>query len=473
MLIYEKNKKLYGTLARAPAKTDDEVIYRDADDKTVTLNENDKYVDNKTGGIIRKSDNKQVNVFIDDTRVVPNGKYNIKVEHTTPVKVGEDYEYLYDITYSSYGRNLATEYYKKKINQLKHGACTSVRSGNWVGRNLDWYYDNAAGFIIRVTAEGKRHASVAFADGITPLTKAVVDAYIAGGDRPEQFDFLPYATTDGVNDCGVYVNSNIVTLDYGTIDNTNPGKPDMFVLNVSRYILDNYSTATDAVKMFDKFNLFGMSFLGEEPHWMICDPTSTFIVEFINNKVHIMSDQDDEYDNIPNKETPIMTNFNLTGWNGQSKLVWRGDTPEEVKATGIQDHAMGIERYDLMKSNYAPCNSYEDMRSLIDRVAYTKMYSLIGDNLEDSAIWRTENVGNYPDWGGDLTVYTTMEGWKPVLIHNKEVWQSFTREPSSGWQTTHCSIYDLQNKKFYVRTQELSPGHEWTTRTPHEVSLGE
>lgn len=70
MLIYVKNNKLYGTLASCPAEDDLMLTYKDENGLDLILKADDVYLDNKKGGIIRKSDNKEVNVFIGDVQVI-------------------------------------------------------------------------------------------------------------------------------------------------------------------------------------------------------------------------------------------------------------------------------------------------------------------------------------------------------------------------------------------------------------------
>lgn len=75
MLVYEKKvddeRRLFGTMKYVPADDDVELTYKDADGAEITPIEKDSYVDNGHGGIIRKSDDKQVNVFIGETMIIP------------------------------------------------------------------------------------------------------------------------------------------------------------------------------------------------------------------------------------------------------------------------------------------------------------------------------------------------------------------------------------------------------------------
>ena len=64
-------RKIFGTLANIPADTDEEVTYKDAEGADLTLAADDIYVDGGAGKVIRKSDNKEVQVFVEDTRIIP------------------------------------------------------------------------------------------------------------------------------------------------------------------------------------------------------------------------------------------------------------------------------------------------------------------------------------------------------------------------------------------------------------------
>lgn len=75
MLIYEKQidseRHLFGTMANIPAEEDVQLSFLDADGNIINPELSDTYLDDKKGGIIRKSDNKAVNVFIGDKNIIP------------------------------------------------------------------------------------------------------------------------------------------------------------------------------------------------------------------------------------------------------------------------------------------------------------------------------------------------------------------------------------------------------------------
>lgn len=76
MLIYEKRvgqeTKLYGSVSNIPTADDKEIVLRDDTGAELEIVPGDSYVDNGHGGIVRRSDNKTVNVDIvapDDSEI--------------------------------------------------------------------------------------------------------------------------------------------------------------------------------------------------------------------------------------------------------------------------------------------------------------------------------------------------------------------------------------------------------------------
>lgn len=64
-------RKIFGTLDNIPADTDEEAIYKDADGAELELEADDIYLDGGSGKVIRKSDGKEVQVFVGDIRIIP------------------------------------------------------------------------------------------------------------------------------------------------------------------------------------------------------------------------------------------------------------------------------------------------------------------------------------------------------------------------------------------------------------------
>ena len=95
MLVYEKKvdnaRHLFGNATgTAPTVDDPQLTYKDSDGDTLTIVDGDSYIDDGKGGIIRKSDNKEVNVFIGETQII-GGEIEEKIvtgiEVTPPTKV--------------------------------------------------------------------------------------------------------------------------------------------------------------------------------------------------------------------------------------------------------------------------------------------------------------------------------------------------------------------------------------------------
>lgn len=75
MLVYEKKsdgaRHLYGNASGTQPTADDvQLTYKDAEGSNLTVSESDTYLNDGKGGIVRKSDNKAVNVFIGDTQII-------------------------------------------------------------------------------------------------------------------------------------------------------------------------------------------------------------------------------------------------------------------------------------------------------------------------------------------------------------------------------------------------------------------
>ena len=72
MIVYEKSDRhLYGNLVGTyPTNEDPQLTYKDAEGSSLELSKLDTYLDDGKGGIIRKSDNKAVNVFIGNTQII-------------------------------------------------------------------------------------------------------------------------------------------------------------------------------------------------------------------------------------------------------------------------------------------------------------------------------------------------------------------------------------------------------------------
>lgn len=127
MLVYEKKvedkRHLFGTLGNVPSEDDVQLTYKDNDGDVITnLTTNETYLDDGHGGIIRKSDDKEVNVFIGDDCIIgevstPEVKKLAIKTHPTKVEytVGEELDLTgltLQVTYVDGDKKIISEGYE-------------------------------------------------------------------------------------------------------------------------------------------------------------------------------------------------------------------------------------------------------------------------------------------------------------------------------------------------------------------------
>lgn len=354
-------------------------------------------------------------------------------------------DYYYEITIDEMDEQYADEALKTGENI---GGCSQFRIGNIIGRSYDWYYNNSVTFKIHVPAKEGRHAS----DGTAQCSITYADMLAENYD--EALKVMPFQTLDGKNDAGVYCGTNVVpTGDYGITTGTNAGNKDLCQIFIPRFVLDNADSARHAIDLLSKMNIFAPNIRGhvQELHTMICDASSSYIVEFINNKMHVLSDQDDEFDNLPNDRC-IMTNSYLSNWNGVTKAVYRGDSADEVAETGLTKHATGIERYDLLLAGIDAVNSVEKALELIKQVKYIKAY-----DASVNPYWYSELAEYFVDTG----IYTTKEDMQVVADKMIALFPVRSRDDRKTWQSVHQAVYDLSEKTLKVVVQENGIEHDF------------
>lgn len=333
--------------------------------------------------------------------------------HTDAVKLTD---YLYEIYYNDYNDSLiAVNSESSKAFIEAKAACSSVRNGNFHGRNLDLFYNDMCEFVVHMAkVEGKHFASLAVCGGKPEFTPEVMD-----NPTDKVYDAIPLMVMDGVNENGVVFNVNVVPgEDTAPISGTNPGAENLACGLTGRYVLDNATSAEHAVELLKNRNMLG-SFGQYGLHYMISDPKETFIVEFIDNKLVVC-----RAEAVCN--TNIMTNLFST------------------KLPELTPHASGVERYAILQENYDEGSTLEGMAKLMQRVKYTKTYDVTTDPF-----WYSEYVY------GDLTISTPHEEMmaNPDVKYQIECCKRHERD-GSFWQTVHTSVYDIENKALRIYVQE-------------------
>jgi hypothetical protein len=348
---------------------------------------------------------------------------------TTPKKLAD---YLYYMEYTDYVPDLATG------EQVKTGfACSSVRNGNFYGRNLDLDYADVPEFAIKVAAKEGRYASIGMAADLTLKSNEV--------DRISEARLLalPNMTFDGINENGVAMNSNVVPaidLDFATLLSTNYGKPRLHALAVVRYVLDHAKSAAHGVELLKNMDIYG-GYGTWGIHWMLADEKETYIIECIDGELVARNDTDN-----------IMTNFyvNYAPNTPYAKHIAKtGQTVAGKTYKGfpiLTPHACGVERYAILKKHYAEgAESAEGMARLMERVKYTQTYEAATEPF-----WYTE----YTE--GNLTIANAPMDFKAAVQLGLDTYKLHDRniQPYNFWQTWHTAVYDLANRTLRLNIQE-------------------
>lgn len=292
--------------------------------------------------------------------------------------------YLHEINYTDYRED--TEHHSASSDEVS--GCSSVRNGNFVGRNLDLVYDYCPEFIVRVEANENHYASLAVA-----CHSGLREDILLNGKYDKELELVPNHTYDGINENGVYCNVNVVSAeDTGELTGTNPqAKDSVYLPFLVRYVLDHSTSADHAVQLIKDANIYGkiMTF---NSHYMICDKDKTYIVEFIDNKPVVKEKTGNQQ---------VMTNY----YHNMDK---------------INEHAMGVERYQTLQANYASGDSMDGMFKLMQMVQYSKMYTsdslvnVASEFFEQSVI----NANKNSDLSEITKIYNDLKSDYSAIIKN-------------------------------------------------------
>lgn len=342
-------------------------------------------------------------------------------------------DFLFEIWYKDLDYNAANSFFHDNYkynggehSDASHGGCSSIRCGNFFGRNLDWYYSNLAEFIVHTPHENGRFASISMGGNSPGLTNDFVES----GEDSTRYQFMPFSVIDGINEHGVCVSVNVApTTGKGHTLGTNPDKPELCGMMIPRYILDHHASAREAVMdIADNFNVY-MPYseaLAEEFHFLVADENETYILEFIENTaVYTLASR------------PYITNFHLDGV--------RFNPDGSVDRSSVEDFGKGIERYDIITENYSSCNSFSGMLSLLQKLTFTKAY-----RPETSPYWFTE----FTSEERGIKVSSPLSDYAEFVALAQDAYIRRTRSNPVTWQTTHRSIYDIRARKLHVIIQE-------------------
>lgn len=320
--------------------------------------------------------------------------------------------FLYEIHYDDYTPNPTVELAGGTI----ASGCSAVRNGNFYGRNLDFYYNNMPQFVVHIAAKPGRYASLAVC-GCPDFSDQEL---FACSTETFFMERIPNFVYDGINEKGVACNVNVVPAkDTAPLTGTNPGAPRICSWALLRVILDQAASAREAIELLGRYDIVGT--MGTYNfHYMICDKKDTFIVEIIDNKLVCI-------------EQKIMVNF----YHSLPKV-----TP----------HGSGVERYQILKENYAEGNTWDGMANLLKRVRYSRAYQ-----LDTQPPWYSEFVGMKDAKSGvELTNDNKPADVLPVIqpMNARFVHRDRDSNDKAVWITVSNSTYDLEKRALRLVVQE-------------------
>lgn len=361
-----------------------------------------------------------------------------------------DYLYFMEYDQDQLSYRYADRYFHDREVDIPPFSCSAVRNGNFFGRNLDWTYSDRAEFVVRVRGNNYRCGSIGVAGGFAPLT----EDFVRENDRSPYYKVLPFQMYDGINDYGVTVSMNVVPTDHG-FNTSIPYREKLHSVSslmLIRFILDRFISAETACTYIRDYVEVrfpeSMHEMGYETHYMIADSTSTYILEFVNNRAEII--------NVVNH--PYMTNFYIldTRLNPDGYVFTPASQVGEFNAityNHITPNGSGLERYNLIVENYGLCGSKSGMRNLLNELRYTRAYP----SAPLGGYWCTEFVGSR-----GLTCASTPSHFLPVIAIADGYYRERTRTDGLTWQTVHSSVYDISNKKLSLCVQEQETQYEFS-----------
>lgn len=352
-------------------------------------------------------------------------------------------DYLYNYYCGSLDYEYANKYFSdKRVDIPGVGGCSTVRSGDVFGRNFDWSYDDNVEFVVKTQPSNDRYGTIGVTGFISGMTKDFVESRV----YDETYKILPFMIVDGINSEGVVCSMNVVPMERGITTGTTPlyeTQIEMCSLMLPRFILDRFENASYAASYIEEYVSVYMPEalrdMNYDVHIMVADKQSTYIIEFIDNRVVVLD--------VSSK--PIMTNFHLDhvtlNEDGGVYTPKTQDATHNAHVTnGITLHGFGLERYNTINKYMRNSGMIylDEMRELLRSLIYTKMY-----DLKTSMFW-------YTDYVGVSTVMSSVESFNDVVNQAIENYRNRERGDGKTWQTVHSSIYSISNKALYIKVQE-------------------
>ncbi len=174
--------------------------------------------------------------------------------------------------------------YQKVYDKLNPAACTSFAAlapdANAVfGRNFDWKHRSS---LLLFTYPPDGYASVSMVDlfylGLEGLQEI-------GWARRVNLLGAPYATIDGMNECGVAIAQNAVPRSNTPKD---PNRPTLLNSQMARLVLDHAKDVDEAIALIRQYNI---AFADTAVHFHIADSSGkSAVVEYVEDEISIVRD---------------------------------------------------------------------------------------------------------------------------------------------------------------------------------------
>ncbi len=382
--------------------------------------------------------------------------------------------FLHEIWYDDYTFDRGGE----TLSNSPRFSCSSVRNGNFIGRNFDFFLNDRPEFVVHVAADPTkgRLASIAMATHTGFSEDGVMN-----GLYTASYDLIPNRTLDGINEKGVAINENVVAYDKEVVagpgrefTGTNPSGEPLNISFVPRFVLDHATNAAHAVELIRSRNLYGISVSGDILHYMVSDPRETYVVEIITNTVVA-------------RHMKIMTNFCLNWNNGKQCAIddsnssgWlAADYPapvELVAQTGSSEalkgyyapHAEGVERFMRLRDNYDEGATFDGMVALMRRVQFSQYAS-----FETQPFWYSDRCSIEADQPFEETgvamaniyalyepAYRDFADWylEENIMRDERTYlaekEKYRKCNTGVWLTVHNTTYDIEKRMFRVVVQE-------------------
>jgi len=174
--------------------------------------------------------------------------------------------------------------YQKIYDKLNPAACTSFAAlapdANAVfGRNFDWQHRSS---LLLFTYPPEGYASV-----------SMVDLFYLGLEGLQEIPWArrinllgaPYATIDGMNECGVAIAQNAVPRRNTPKD---PNRPTLINSQIARLVLDHAKDVDEAIALIRQYNI---AFADTPVHFHIADASGkSAVVEYVEDGISIVRD---------------------------------------------------------------------------------------------------------------------------------------------------------------------------------------